>query len=306
MKTMNYFKKVYVALLALAVSFSLNSCGSDDDSGSDPITGGGDVTLDVALASTGVFSFAGEKRKVTVTTTGDWEASTDKPLWVTFDPLRGSGNGEFNVSVAAHTGDEERTATVTVSIDDSNVKKEITITQDKVQAYFEIKETNAVFSDLMVGVGYFWGVSPALYYKHVLIKPGTLRIQFPKNSHIHTFVMDKEPGYYEKQGDGFAATPTVDTDPTISDAYYAHVQYPGVEVKEDGTKRNQTGDIHALCPRSTPQDFSFYLKAGTYWTTHTLELDVTDETCGQDPQLDNGSFLTSEVFDLIITFTPDE
>jgi hypothetical protein len=298
MKTMNYFRKVYIALLALAVGFAFNSCGDDDDDNSGSGTGGGNITLDATLASTGIFGYAGESRKVTVTTTGDWAVKASEPSWVTFDPIRGSGNGDFTVKVDGHEGDNERTAIIIVSIDDTDIKKEIPITQDKVQAAWTKHETG-VFSELMKGVYYFWGVSPALYYRHVLLKPGTLTIHFP-NSHIHTFVMDKEPGYYEVQGDGFATTPTVEKDPEIGNAYDACVGYPSVDNK------NANGDCHALCPRSAEQNISFHLKAGTYWTTHTLENDIVDdERCGTPDQEVIAQFTTSESVDITITFTPD-
>jgi hypothetical protein len=239
-----------------------------------------------------------------VTTEGYWAVEADQQ-WVTFDPIRGDGNGEFTMIVQGHEAEAERTANVTVKIDDSDVKKTFQITQDKVRAAFTIHVTS-VFSEEAVGVHYFWDqhATPALYYKLKVIKPGTLRVQFD-DSHIHTFLCDKEPGYFEFLGGDlenpiFAPTATVATDPTISDAYYAHVKYGG----SDG--KNQTGDIHALCPRDTPQNFTFHLTAGDYWTTHTLENTVTDETCGTDHQVDNGSFPISEQFELTITFTPDD
>jgi hypothetical protein len=303
---MNYFRKVYVALLALAVSFSFSSCGSDDDDNG-PVT---NVTLEVSM-SPEIFNFAGEDRKVTVTTTGDWAVSTDQPAWIKFDPMRGSGNGEFTVKVEGHQGDNERTATVTVKIDDTDIKKEITITQDKVQAAWE-KNIEGIFEELIVGVHFFWDdpATPAMYFRHDVLKPGTFTTNFPLNSYIHTMLLNKEPGYFEYQGGGLAdpkfSASIVDRDPTITNAYDAVVQFEGIDVKEDGTIRNGTGDIHALCPRITPQLFSFHLPVGTFWTVHTLELDVTDATCGTSAEENNGSFPIDTEVKLKFTFEPDE
>jgi hypothetical protein len=311
MKTMNYFRKIYVALLALAVSFSLNSCGNDDDDDSGSGSGGGGK-LEVTLSSTELVPATGGEIKATVKAEGDWAVSNNQSSWVTFTPIRGSGDGEFTIRVAGHEAQTDRTATVTVSIDDTDIKQDITIKQDMVRAAFTMTD-QGVFGERCKGVWYFWSdfaeppvPSPALYYKHTVLKKGKLNIKFT-NSHIHTFMMGKEPGYYEKTGYNAATgaitfppreEPTVAMDEDLGGNAFAAV----IEVDEAG----KGGDVPALCPRSDAQDITFYLLPGTYWTTHTLEINAADPaddgTCATEGM---PMFGLDDTFNLTITFTPD-
>jgi hypothetical protein len=166
-------------------------------------------------------------------------------------------------------------------------------------------EVEGTFAEDCVGVFYFWGKSPALYYKYILLKPGVLRIEF-EDSHIHTFLHDREPGYFAKtnltEPFTFADQPTVPTNGGGGLMAYGTVMERDLNGK--------SGNVLPLCPRSTPQDISFHLNAGTYWSTHTLELNIPedDPNCGtsdQDTRL-GGFPAATEDFVLKVTFTPDE
>jgi hypothetical protein len=309
MKTMNYFRKIYVALLALAVSFSLNSCGDDDDnSGSGSGAGG---TLEVTLSSTDTIPATGGKIVATVKAEGDWAVSTNKSDWVHFTPIRGTGNGEFTITVDDHAAQTDREATVTVSIDDTDIKQEITIKQDMVRAAFNLTE-QGVFGDKCVGVWYFWdsaesGPSPALYYKHTVLKKGKLNIKFT-NSHIHTMLMGLEPGYHKNAGTGIDPTtgrPAFESQATVLMDEDLGGSANGAIISD---LEEKGGDVPVLCPRDTPQDITFYLDPGTYWTTHTLEVNAP-QTDPDDPEscvlTGMSLFGYDEVFNLTITFTPD-
>jgi hypothetical protein len=309
MKTMNYFRKVYVALLALAVSFTFNSCGDDDDNGDGPDSG---VTLEVVLSSTDLVPATGAKIEATVTTTGEWAAQASQQ-WVTFDPIRGSGNGKFTITVQGHEAQVERDAIVTVSIDGSDVKKTFEIKQDKVQAAFTMTD-EGVFADKCKGVKYFWSVwesapSPALYYKYTVLKKGTFNIKFT-NSHIHTFMMNREPGYYDKTGvdaTGYPTfppleQPTLEMDADLLDTFE---QAFGAVLPND--EEGKGGDVPVLCPRDTPQDITFHLLPGTYWTTHTLEGNPLGPDCtdSEEEGKETLPFGVDEYFKITVTFTPD-
>jgi hypothetical protein len=157
-------------------------------------------------------------------------------------------------------------------------------------------EVEGNFADDCVGVFYFWGMTPALYYKHTLLKPGTLRIEF-EDSHIHTLLHDREPGYYSKTATlpalTFESYPTVFTNG--DDAW---------DVVMSADLNGKSGDVRALCPRSTPQDISFHLEAGVYWSTHPLERNTTRPDC----EISDTPFFDAyeEDFVLKVTFTPDE
>jgi hypothetical protein len=159
-------------------------------------------------------------------------------------------------------------------------------------------EVEGNFAEECVGVLYPWDITPApaLYYKYTLPKPGTLRIEF-EDSHIHTFLHDREPGYYAKTATlpalTFADQPTVPTNG--GNAW---------DVVMSADLNGKSGNVNVLCPRSTPQDISFHLLAGIYWSTHTLEINTTRPDC----QMDGATVFDAyeEDFVLKVTFTPDE
>jgi hypothetical protein len=251
------------------------------------------ATLEVTLSSTDLVPATGGTIEATVTTTGGWAVTTDK-TWVTFDPARGSGDGKFTITVAGHDADEPRTTMVTVRTDDGYYGVMFEIRQDRMPTVFPWTDEGN-FAEKCVGVRFFWSGTPfpALYYKYTLLKKGKLNIQF-EDSHIHTFMMDREPGYYENLGGmTFSEQPTQEMDYGLTNAYDA--------VMYDLDEKN--GDVWALCPRSTPQNITFHLAPGTYWTTHTLELNVAGPDCSADEAPIFDGF--EEDFVLTVTFTPD-
>jgi hypothetical protein len=275
----------------------LGSCKGDDD----PKNA---YSLKITPSTTDVISFTGGSIDVTVESNGDWSVKSDQ-TWITFDPLRGSGNGSFKITAVANPNEEERSATITVSIEDSDVKEELTVKQGPKELAFSWVDEGK-FCEKAVGVVFFWSAwspdfapaTPSLYYEYELEVAGDLKFEF-ENSHIHTFIMHKQPGYYEQSTPGtlqWKSDFTVQPDPTIEEAFAA------VKI-----------DHFALCPRSKPQIFSYHLDAGTYWSVHTLENDVL--TCKPDPDgpeveqpgATGESFpFFEETYKLKVTFTPDK
>ena len=62
------------------------------------------------------FEDDGEIKPVNITSNVSWTATVDRD-WITINPMLGSGNGTIEVTVAAHTGTDERTGTVVLSGD---------------------------------------------------------------------------------------------------------------------------------------------------------------------------------------------
>jgi hypothetical protein len=244
-----------------------------------------DNTAIAATAEADVYNIA-------VTSNSAWTATVNgEASWCTLTGASGTGNGAITVNAAENATGEIRTATVTVTA--GTLTRQVTVTQSNVLPTIFVNVPTGNFAADCVGVEFFWGMTPALYYKYVLEEPGTLRIRF-EDSHIHTFLQDKEPGYHAKEGGGFASQPTQARDGSIDDAFAAVL---------DRDIDGKNGDVPALCPRSNAQDISFHLNAGTYWSTHTLEINTTAPNCDTAgaPMFD----AEAEDFVLKVTFTPD-
>jgi hypothetical protein len=260
------FKNFYfVAVLLLTACLSFTSCGKDEPEAQ------ATVTLELTGMPTDTVPFPKNETTITVKVSDQTAAWTveSSAEWASFDPRRGHGDGTFKLTAADNDTKASRSATITVFLSDNkSVKKEFTIVQAPLSADFEWTDSGN-FAEKCVGVEQFGWMSlvvPALYYKHTIIEKGTLTFEF-SDSHIHIFLADKEPGYYDNLGNmTFATSPTVDFDTKI---------YPdGVIVKDaDGNDygRPKAGDVTPQCPRSKVQRASFRLNPGTYWSTHSLE-----------------------------------
>lgn len=291
--------------MTLVAAFAICSCDSSDDGGSDD--GGSTGILEVTPESTEEISYIGGEINVAVKSDGYWSIKADQS-WVSFDPLRGNGNGSFKVTVASNSTEESRSAKITVSLEDTNITKDFTVNQGPLEANFEIHRTGSMMADY-IGILQFDFLGPqiGLVFEYELIKPGTLTISMP-NSHIHTMLSTKKPEQYASTGNGEIDTsvPTVEGD----------VVFNNLAVDSE---TGAVADFPAAYPRSQKKIAQIHLEAGTYWACHTMEIDVTEgiptdeygnalpgavstPTEGATGEL----FPLTETYDITITFVADE
>lgn len=94
-------------LILLAFATSIVSCSKDDNNG----------TKSVLKLSANEMSFMAESasKEVTVESTAAWTVTPDTASWVTLTSEGTAGNGKFTVQVTENTGENSRTATITVT-----------------------------------------------------------------------------------------------------------------------------------------------------------------------------------------------
>lgn len=291
--------------MTLFAGFALCACDSDNDDNGDG--GGKGGTLEVTPASTEEVSYVGGEINVTVTSDGYWSVKADQS-WVSFDPMRGNMNGSFKVKVANNPSEESRTATVTVSLEDTKVTKTFEVKQGPLTANFEITQRGSVIADY-IGIKQFSFLGPqvGLLFKYEIVAPGTLTISMP-NSHIHTMLATQEPEQYAPTGNG-------QIDETIPTVQGGNV-FDNLAVD---SKTGEQADFKALYPRSMSKVCKIHLDTpGTYWACHTMELDVasavpTDEW-GNDlpgeeevetPGATGEAFPLTENYEIKVTFVAD-
>lgn len=291
-----------VMAMTFVAGLALYACGSD---GGEDGPSGKDANLEVTPESTEI-SHAGGEINVSVKSDGYWSIKADQS-WVSFDPMRGNGDGTFKVKVAKNSTESSRSTVITVSLEDSKVTKDFTVNQGPLEANFEIRKTGTVIADY-IGIQQFDFLGPqiGLLFEYELIKPGTLTISMP-NGHIHTMISTKEPSQYAPTGNG-AIDESI---PTVQ----------GVDVFGNlavDTKTGASADFDAMYPRSRKKVCQIHLDAGKYWACHTMEIDVTSgiptDEWGkpisgaaeeETPGATGDFFPLSEAYDITVTFVAD-
>ncbi|MDR0559721.1 MAG: BACON domain-containing protein [Prevotellaceae bacterium] len=265
------YKYLFFSLL---LSLSVLSC-KDKDKDKTP-----SVTLEVAASSNDSINFTGGEVEVTVTTTGRWEPTSAED-WISFEPLRGTGNGKFKIIAAANPVEAARTATVSVSISENPAaKKELKVVQKPKSVNWTFTR-KGLFKDLCVGSDAAWkdwGDHGTILYKECLLEAdGVLTLN--TDYRLHYILAEKEPGYIEfvdimqKSYKNDFTKPKADGDIWVcrtSDKYIG--EKPSDAVAAD------CGEYWDHGRGKTKATYTFHLKAGTYW------LIATRAGLGQEPQ----------------------
>lgn len=270
-----YYKKFKLAVFVGIVFFGFSSCGKDED----PVETTKYV-LTVTPASADVLNFAGAELNVTVDVKDEksgaaanvsWDVSSSD-AWISYDPQRGTGSGAFKITAAANPNEAERTAKVTVSIRNSDVKQELTLKQGPKDVNF-IVTRKGKFSDFCVGNDTYWpadwGAHCAVLYKKLeLGADGVLTI----NTHyrLHYTICEYEPGYitFVSVADKQYA-PAWEVERTAGKSDFLACGLPRLSNKYLTTLgtdvASDSGELWDHLRGSQAAKYELHLKAGTYW-----------------------------------------